>query len=727
MNVTEVKKKVVLIRIVTFFEKVIAFARLYSFEVATFVSCFFLSFAFVGGVNPFGVCFLCACEKKKNSVLEKISALLGVSFSSLFFENGVFTFLSALCAFAFVTLPKITQFSKGISRVLSFILPVLCFIPLGKTAFFTAVVLCPLFAVAFSGLFHKERAVLPHVADSGFLCLAFACTLAFTNMDFGFLSFGVACAVFFSLEGGEKGGYFLGALSGFFAGLALGAELIVPFVIGGFVCGMYVRKSRSMGVLLLLLSWAIFVFVTYYRWVGVLISVAWGVSFWVALSGLYLDKKRVEAPQCFSKFKVKSDKKLSEAIGGISLALSSVSKAKRREREEKVKTVVDSVVCSECETCVGCSVPTEQLRIRLCQRVLKNQKILSTDFSDSFKESCSRWYFMEERLNEVVENSSYKTSVRIDTLAEDYMAMSRILACGEKNAETQTYRDVSLANKIKIALELKNIRVSKVEVTGVRLPLVEIFGIPFKLPFPEKTVVGEVERVLGRSVETVFLEAEGKSAKMGLKAVCPLKADFYKISIPKKGEIICGDSISSFFAEDGFFYSIISDGMGSGRDAAVCSRLGTVFLEKLISAGINKSQAVSMLGNVISSSEDEIFTTVDLLEVDLVRGKLSCIKAGASPTWILRNKRAYTVSSKTLPCGIIGGATAEQTILECFSGDTIIMASDGGDSALNEAVTELLKSNRAFSSKEISAFLVDVATKKIGRNDDISFCVINVL
>jgi stage II sporulation protein E len=167
--------------------------------------------------------------------------------------------------------------------------------------------------------------------------------------------------------------------------------------------------------------------------------------------------------------------------------------------------------------------------------------------------------------------------------------------------------------------------------------------------------------------------------------------------------------------------------MGSGRDAAVCSRLGTTFLEKLISAGIDKACAVSMLGNVISSSEDEIFTTIDLLEVDLVRHKLAIIKAGAAPTWILRNKRVYSVSSRTLPCGIISGSSAEQTVLDCFSGDTVIMASDGGEAAVTEALRVVTSENKTFSSKEISFVLADMAAKKCGRNDDVSFCVVNIL
>ncbi len=728
MNITEVKKKAALIRAVSFFERIFELFRLYFWENVVFVGSFMLGLAGLGGVRPFGIAFFCACEKERGGIKDKLSPFFAIAFGALFFKDGVFSFLGVITAFVsfalFYKKGRVGTWEKMVSAFLSS----LWFIPAGMTEFVIAAVSIPLFSLAFSGLFRKGKIISPPLADSGFLCLAFAVSLTVLKAEIGLLSFSVVTAVFFCLEGGERGGYFLGALAGFFSGLALGSEFIVPLVISGFISGIYIRKKRIAGILLMAFSQVALSWVTSGAFpLGMLLSVLTGISFWGAVSGLYLDKKRIKIPMNFSKNIPSGDKRISEAIGGISMALSSVSKAKKREREEKIKTVVESILSFECETCTGCKMPTEQLKIRLCQRVLKNRKIDDADFSDSFATGCSRWGIIKEKINEMIEENPYKTSLRIDSLAEDYMAMSRILSLGERRAENRCYHDVTLANKLKMALELKNVRALKVDVSGARLPLVEITGIPFKLPFPEKTVKTETEKILDKNVESVCFETEGKTAKMSFKALCPLKADFYKISIAKKGEIICGDSISAFEDSDGFFYSLISDGMGSGRDAALCSRLGTVFLEKLISAGIDKAGAVSMLGNVISSSEDEIFTTVDLLEIDLVRGKMTAIKAGAAPTWVWRNKRAYSIASKTLPCGIISSSCAEQTVLDCFSGDVVIMASDGGESVVAETIKELIDTNSSLSAKDVALCLAERATRKNGRNDDISFCVVTIL
>ncbi|MBO7253773.1 MAG: SpoIIE family protein phosphatase [Clostridia bacterium] len=748
MNVKEVERKKekefekrsFIFQILRFWERVKSVAYTYSdnFEYAgffnvsktlkVFLGGFILSFSSIGGVNPFGISFVSASGKMGRT--ERISAFLGTAVASLFIEKGIWFFLASFLA---VVLGEIFSFKNRIRETeiaFSAFCGSLFFVFFGVKAFFIAAIGLPVFALAFCGLFHEKKQVDSVLADGGFLCLSLAVSLAFSEFSLWRLSFGIICALFFLVEGAERGGYYLGSLSGFFSGVALGTSYVVPLSVAGFICGIFIRRRRRAGILLTFASLLVFSFLSFggKDVLKMIISSFWGIILWVSVSDLILDKKRVKLPISILRKKNVEEKKLSDALGNVSLALSSISKMKRREREEKTMLVLEGIFSEECETCTGCRLNVEAAKGRLCVNMLKNRKISSDNFSDEFKNGCSRFGIIEDKINALMEENPHKTSIRIDTLAEDYMAISRILALGEKRAENRYYHDATASKNIKLALEMKNIRVQRVEVTGTRLPEVELLGIPFKLPFPEKTIKKEIEKTLGKDMEISFLEAESKTAKMGFVAVCPLKIEYYKLSIPKKDELICGDSVSVFDGSDGYFYSLISDGMGSGRDAAVCSRLGTVFLEKLISAGIDKAGAVSMLGNVISASEDEIFTTVDLAEVDLVRGKISFLKAGAAPSWILRNGRAYSISSKTLPCGIIPKSPTEQTIVDCYSGDIVIMASDGGEWAEGALGTiGKMMEKKILDPKAIASFLVEEAAKKSGRSDDISFSVLSIL
>ena len=723
MNISEVKRRGLKIKALSFLHQIENFILRFSKEILCFFAGAVLSFAKLYGTNVFGISFICACGTRN------IFALAGALTSALLGGKDIIFVAASVLGVIFQMFLKKNNITGAINSVISSSLcasllgikDISIIVPLAVTS--------AVFSFAYTGLFHEKRSFAPAMADVGFLSLAFSMTLAFSRLGVGWFDFSVVTAAYFCFEGAQRGGYLLGGLAGFFSGMALGAEYIVPLVLCGFVCGMYIRKFSLRAIFASVVIGCVFgvIFSSEIDYVEFVVSLLWSGIIWILSSDILYDRKKANYPSKQITESTESMKRLSAAVGSISLMLSSVSKAKRRAREDNIRMVVEGVFCAECETCFGCALPTERTKLHLCNCVYKNKKINHNDFSENFKSNCSHWEMIRDKLNIIIEENPEKTELRIDTLAKDYMSMSRLLALGEQRAENRCFSDTAMAKKIKMALELKNIRVMSVNVTGTRLPSVEICGIPFKLPFPEKAITSTVEKILCKKVKIAVLETEGKTTRMKLKSVCGLKVDFYKISLAKKGEIICGDSTASFEDDEGYFYSVISDGMGSGRDAAVCSRLGTSFLEKLISAGIDKAGAVSMLGGVIASSGDEVFTTVDLVEIDLVRKKLTLIKAGAAPTWILRDGKAYSVSSKTMPCGIISKTNAEQTILDCFSGDYVIMASDGGECAASDVINYVLREKKNFSSKDIASCLVDTAVKINGRNDDISFCVMSIL
>ena len=79
-----------------------------------------------------------------------------------------------------------------------------------------------------------------------------------------------------------------------------------------------------------------------------------------------------------------------------------------------------------------------------------------------------------------------------------------------------------------------------------------------------------------------------------------------------------GDTFTCFENSEDYYYAIISDGMGSGREAAITSRLCCLFLEKMLSAGNQKSITLEMLNNFVRCKNIECHATVDLLEIDLL-------------------------------------------------------------------------------------------------------------
>lgn len=171
----------------------------------------------------------------------------------------------------------------------------------------------------------------------------------------------------------------------------------------------------------------------------------------------------------------------------------------------------------------------------------------------------------------------------------------------------------------------------------------------------------------GRALHDVGNEQEGEG--------------LYVDPFSEQNETVCGDTTGAFVTDMSYFYSLISDGMGSGEEAAFTSNVCAIFIEKMLSAGNRADITLRMLNNVIRSENlglgSECSATVDLFELDLMNGKASFIKSGAAPTYVARGGTVYKVSSRTMPVGIIKDADARITHFDTQKGDLIVMISDG--------------------------------------------------
>lgn len=146
-------------------------------------------------------------------------------------------------------------------------------------------------------------------------------------------------------------------------------------------------------------------------------------------------------------------------------------------------------------------------------------------------------------------------------------------------------------------------------------------------------------------------------------------------------EEICGDTVNSFISESSYFYALISDGMGTGAEAAFTSGVCSMFIEKMLCAGNRSDITLRVLNNFIRSENaergGEVSATVDLFELDLIDGSALFMKSGAAPTYVMRGETVYKVNSRTMPIGIVRDADVKINKFATKKGDVIIMMSDG--------------------------------------------------
>jgi hypothetical protein len=193
---------------------------------------------------------------------------------------------------------------------------------------------------------------------------------------------------------------------------------------------------------------------------------------------------------------------------------------------------------------------------------------------------------------------------------------------------------------------------------------------------------------------------------------------------------VCGDVITSFEAE-GKYYMVISDGMGSGREAALTSGVCAAILQRLIGAGAGLETSLKMLNNIIRAGERECSATVDIAEIDLLTGKARFIKSGAAPSFVLRGGSIFRLQSKTVPIGILRALDAEMIRFDILPGDRVVMLSDGAARSYEEVpwLLDMMTSDEVIlrgSPKDAAAKIVREAAKR-GSLDDITAGVISVM
>ncbi len=199
----------------------------------------------------------------------------------------------------------------------------------------------------------------------------------------------------------------------------------------------------------------------------------------------------------------------------------------------------------------------------------------------------------------------------------------------------------------------------------------------------------------------------------------------------KTGEEASGDSGSFFSPSSGKLAVLLSDGMGSGKLAAADSASSVRLLEALLKSGIAPQSALATLHTAFSlkSEQTGVFSTLDLLCVDMYTGKADFYKYGGAVTYIKRGKRMRRITSASLPIGMNVGEVPlpDHTSLVLHEGDFVIMTSDGvADEACDDRLLEFLSASEEASPKRLADEILAFALSEYNKNDDMTVAVLHI-
>ena len=141
---------------------------------------------------------------------------------------------------------------------------------------------------------------------------------------------------------------------------------------------------------------------------------------------------------------------------------------------------------------------------------------------------------------------------------------------------------------------------------------------------------------------------------------------------------VSGDNFSVLKMETGEIMIALSDGMGTGPEASDESEAVVSLLEQLIDAGFKAETAIKLINSGLALKVGEqTFSTIDMSIINLFTGVCEFIKIGAATTFIKRDNWVETISSTTMPIGMLQNVDYDTVTKKLYEGDIVIMVSDG--------------------------------------------------
>lgn len=197
--------------------------------------------------------------------------------------------------------------------------------------------------------------------------------------------------------------------------------------------------------------------------------------------------------------------------------------------------------------------------------------------------------------------------------------------------------------------------------------------------------------------------------------------------LPCEGEKLCGDAVS-WSEQNGRLTAVLSDGMGSGGRAAVDGALAAHLTARLFKAGFGEDSVLRLVNTALmTKSEDESLSTLDVARIDCFDGRLQLLKAGAPFTYLLSQNRLSRFDRASLPAGILPDIRFDKQEDTLTDGDLLVMVSDG---VLTEDTAWLEEKLLAYPTfpHSLKAFCEDIALsareRQTAHRDDVTVLAI---
>ncbi|MBQ2734422.1 MAG: SpoIIE family protein phosphatase [Clostridia bacterium] len=567
-----------------------------------------------------------------------------------------------------------------------------------------AVIFCPVAVMVYSVALgtHTKFAWMTRLSEASLLL-----SLVFAARTVTFLSFPLSpmVALFVSLYVSHTRGIVQGSVAALLSGFALDVIHAPAFLLAALVYLFFKKLEReNLAVLLACvagLSWSVYV-----AGAGALLQLAptfliAGTAFTATQRLLLRERKETGGDEgdgrtVFTwdrtRYRDSNDRfrGISDAFSSLSEIFYNLSDRFRRPGTLDLRRICDDsfdAFCADCPNktvCWGLEYSTTLATTNaLISHLHTRGRVSEEQIAEHLRRRCSRMDGILSQINrecarltgEMLRNN------RTEIFAMDYEAAAAIINDALEEDDGEYRFDAALERRVAEYLRDAGVRYDGVTVYGKRRRRILIRAADIEhARVTAETLRSDLGEMCASELGDATFEVDGGVSTMVLQAKQKISVTGAQRNVSADGGV-SGDTVNLFSNKKEYFYALISDGMGSGKEAALTSGICSVFLEKMLRAGNRAGTSLKMLNNMISSrgadSTRECSSTVDLLELDLMTGEGTFIKSGAAPSFVVRGNTVQRLQAGTVPIGIICTLDAQTTAFELREGDVVVMISDG--------------------------------------------------
>ena len=424
---------------------------------------------------------------------------------------------------------------------------------------------------------------------------------------------------------------------------------------------------------------------------------------------------------------------IGQAFASLSAYFRELSREMHQPAHSELREICEDALDNGCTTCGNrslCRPHREAMIGALSMAVRADKPIGPDDIPPALRVSCER---LPDVLSQINHNVARHRTDRLladknGMYADDYAAVSALLAEALAQDRQLKAQNEALRDKATDALHRMGLASPEVTVCGGKCKTL-IVRSPSSVKKRRHAITATLTEALGLPLVS---DKTAQTDTLLLRVTPRLSVHAAKHTVTaSKESVYCGDRADLFEASDGDLLAFLSDGMGSGRDAAQTADICATFLSDMLGRRVSTEHALCMLNSFLRNRGGDVCecsATVDLLSVDTVGCRAELYKSGAAPTFLCRGGSVKTLHAKTMPVGILEKPDTERFSIELCEGDLICMVSDGITEGQDTCpwLTALLADTPATESPEQTAERILRTVRDASGQDDATVIVLRI-